>query len=84
MLSMCDFIQLFLYFLSCILLCVSAVARYLSVGGEPFAMVDLLSANFTSLAGMVNVMANWLIGTGMPAGIGLLLYACLVYYCVIY
>jgi len=44
----------------------SVLKRYLSTGGEPFAMVDLLSANFTSIAGMVNVMANWLIQTGVP------------------
>lgn len=44
----------------------SVLKRYLSTGGEPFAMVDLLSANFTSIAGMVNVMASWLIQTGVP------------------
>jgi len=40
--------------------------RYLSSGGEPFTMVDNLSANFTSLAAIINVMANWLIQSGTP------------------
>ncbi|XP_005104209.1 negative elongation factor D [Aplysia californica] len=44
----------------------SVLKRYLQAGGSPVTVVELLSANFTSLAGMVNVMANWLIQTGVP------------------
>ncbi|BFZ13494.1 hypothetical protein BsWGS_16533 [Bradybaena similaris] len=43
----------------------SVLKRYLQAGGAPSTVVELLSVNFTSIAGMVNVMANWLIQTGV-------------------
>ena len=41
-----------------------SLPRYLQAGGAPSTVVELLSENFTAIAGMVNVTANWLIQTG--------------------
>ncbi|KAK3792170.1 hypothetical protein RRG08_055432 [Elysia crispata] len=44
----------------------NVLKRYLQAGGAPSTVVELLSENFTAIAGMVNVTANWLIQTGVP------------------
>ncbi|XP_035680299.1 negative elongation factor D-like [Branchiostoma floridae] len=39
--------------------------RYFQHGGAPEQVIDLLSTNYTAVAQMVNVLAEWLILTGM-------------------
>ncbi|KAH9499747.1 hypothetical protein Btru_077720 [Bulinus truncatus] len=47
----------------------NVLKRYLQAGGAPSTVVELLSVNFTSIAGMVNVMANWLIHLGVAQNV---------------
>lgn len=42
------------------------IKKYFMHGGEPGPVVDLLSDNYTAVAQTVNLLAEWLIITGMP------------------
>lgn len=42
------------------------IKTYFMHGGEPGPVVDLLSDNYTAVAQTVNLLAEWLIITGMP------------------
>lgn len=42
------------------------IKTYFMSNGEPAQVVDLLSDNYTAVAQTVNLLAEWLIITGMP------------------
>lgn len=42
------------------------IKTYFMHGGEPGPVVDLLSDNYTAVAQTVNLLAEWLITTGVP------------------
>ncbi len=42
------------------------IKKYFMHGGEPAPVVELLSDNYTAVAQTVNLLAEWLITTGMP------------------
>jgi negative elongation factor C/D len=42
------------------------INNYFMHGGEPSPVVDLLSDNYTAVAQTVNLLADWLIVTGVP------------------